>query len=146
MRLPLLTAFGGAALLLLLVTLSCRTMPMPSYPPLVAAYDLTATRAAILQGMQRYGWQVSREGPGQIDAALHVRTHFLLIRISYDEEHIRTDYLDSRNLMCTQREDSCSRIHGAYDRWMRNLRRSITSAVSYSPPPADEPTGDPVPL
>jgi len=147
MRLLLLTVVATAVLLLLLATVSCRTMPMPSYPPLSAAEDPLATRAAILKGMARYRWQVHREEAGQIDAALQARRHFLVVRISYDEDEIRTDYVESRNLKCRPGGEACSRIHKAYDRWLRNLRRSIARAVAYAPSsPPDADRGDPIPL
>jgi hypothetical protein len=140
-------AIAATALLLLLATAACRTMPMPSYPPLMAAEDPSATRAAIFESMERYRWHIHREEPGQIDAGLNLRRHFLVVRISYDEDEIRTDYLESRNLECKPSGASCSRIHKAYDRWLRNLRRSIARAVSYSRSrPPEEERGSPVPL
>ena len=120
---------------------------MPSYPPLPAAEDTSATRAAILGGMEQYRWRVHREEPGQIDAAVQPRRHFLVVRISYDEDEIRTDYLESRNLECQPRGDSCSRIHKAYDKWLRNLRRSIETRVFHPPAPSpDAARGSPIPL
>jgi len=141
------TPFATAALLLLLAMLSCRTMPMLTYPAFAAADDPAVTRAAILDGMRKYNWQVREEKPGQIDAALHLREHFLLVRISYDDEQIRTDYLDSRNLLCERRGDTCFRIHKSYNTWMTNLRRAIASGVSVSrsSPTAARP-GGPEPL
>jgi hypothetical protein len=113
-----------------LVLMSCNTVPLIEPQPLAGNGSVDANRVAIFRGMARHGWEKVSEEAGVVVARLVSRGHMASVRISYDADSITIRYQDSEGLSCTKSGTSCSQIHRAYNRWVVQLRKDISSELS----------------
>lgn len=132
----------GAFLVFAVSVVACKTVPMPTFEPLPVASDSGSTRAAILAGIKdaRYGkyrWKVEDEIEGQVDAAFDTRKHLAAVRITYDDQLVKLQYLRSANLSCEPQGATCTRIHSAYGKWVGSLWSMVASRLAN--PPRDIP-------
>ncbi|MDQ7987747.1 hypothetical protein QYS36_22630 [Pseudomonas sp. G34] len=122
--------FALLAVLLLGIT-ACTSKPVlnisSSVPP-TAAKSQDDMRRAILTALQRRQWTVERADQGQILASITRRSHEAQITIPYTASSYSIRYRDSHNLGYRD-----GKIHRNYNKWVRNLDRSIQQELR-SPP------------
>lgn len=87
--------------------------------------------AMIRAGMER-DWRITRNADGTLNAHLSVRTHTLDVTIRIHEDQYDFIYRDSTNLDYKRDEQdrSQSRIHPAYNRWLKNLQLDFRKEFS----------------
>ncbi|OLU33175.1 hypothetical protein BVH03_05145 [Pseudomonas sp. PA15(2017)] len=121
----MMSRFNRFALLaaLLLGITACTSKPVlnitSSAPPAVVK-DEDDMRRAILTALQRRQWTVERADRGQIMALITRRSHQAEITIPYSASGYSIRYRDSHNLDYRK-----GKIHRNYNKWVRNLDRSI---------------------
>lgn len=77
-------------------------------------------RSAIMNAGVERRWMMKEEGKGVIVARQQVRNHNAEVRINYNESTYSITYSNSTNL-----EAANGQIHRNYNRWVRNLDKSI---------------------
>jgi hypothetical protein len=106
---------------LLLAVASCRT-PVPienpeaALPAMPRGATLDDVSEAIWRAGRKLGWNIEREGPGELVGTLRVRSHVAVVSITHDRQHFAIRYRDSDNLDV---EDG--RIHPNYNVWVSRL-------------------------
>ncbi len=120
-----MTAWAASAVLLA----ACSTVPLLEPQPLTGVGSAEGNRTAILRGMAIHHWERVSEEPGQIVARLVVRRHMAEVAIRYDANEIAIRYRSSEELGCEPVGDTCSEIHRAYNRWVVQLRKDISSEL-----------------
>ena len=71
------------------------------------------------------GWRTEIINQGEIRATLNVRTHKLVVTISYDNTSYSIKYVSSEDLLYDG-----EKIHKKYDMWVRNLIKAIDNYTS----------------
>lgn len=122
-----LTAFTA---LFLLVACAGRLAQLDEPAPIIVPSGLSEEQVndAIIKGLYRRGWMVSREEPGRIIADLHLRDHFARINIDYDTSEVVIRYADSRNLDYSV-EGGQKMIHTNFNSWLFNLSGDIRNEL-----------------
>ena len=113
-----------------LLHVACATVPLmgptttllPEDPKRTDVTVANAIKAAALQT----GWELEKDGPGQMQATLRRRSHVAIVTIIYDASGYRIEYKDSTNL---DREGD--QIHRSYNKWVRNLDARIRKQLGY---------------
>lgn len=107
---------------------------------------LSRIASAIKSAGDVLGWKVVGAEPGVIRLRLDVRRHMALVSVGYDAERYWIDYQDSHNLdyhaddlvrrtsKHHKRTIKGPRIHGNYNKWIRNLSRQIQERVRRAQP------------
>jgi hypothetical protein len=118
------------ALLVLLASAACRTMPMITPNPIPAPLGKEGNRLAILRGMTIHRWTLQEELPGAIVLRQSkADRHVAVVSVAYDEDSIDITYLGSEGLQCEPQGESCSEIHRAYNRWVVQLAEDIEYGI-----------------
>lgn len=94
-----------------------------------AAASTDATEQAILDALPRHGWSVEEVTPGRIVAFLSIRSHLLRCEITYDEQKVRVEYLDSDRLDAQRTKSGNFYAHRNVNTWMKRLAADIEAAV-----------------
>ena len=92
--------------------------------PIPAGVPTEKIRAAIVTGGAQRGWVMQDEGPGHLLATLNVRSHTVRADIRFDGQTYSITYRDSENMKFKK-----GKIHGAYNKWVRNLDADIQRAL-----------------
>ncbi len=77
-------------------------------------------RAGILSACSRRGWYPKEIKPGHIEASINVRSHTVLVDITYTAKEFQIKYKNSVNLIT-----SSGKIHRNYNKWVATLRKDI---------------------
>jgi len=114
---------------ILLALLFCSTIladspyslsPVKSTVPVRASVSEVET--AIKQATIRIGWIPKVESDNLIEAKLIVRTHELVVDISFTETEYTIEYKSSKNLKYNEKRQT---IHRKYRQWVRTLDLNI---------------------
>ena len=89
-----------------------------------AGIALPDVAKAIKVGIVRRGWVVTKDGNGQIEAVLNVRSHMAKVNIPYSTKEVAIHYAGSDNLDY-QEKDGVKYIHGNYVKWAKNMQSDI---------------------
>jgi hypothetical protein len=119
----------GLLLVLSLVTVGCSTSrPVLDVPKTVvpANKTLADVEQAIEISARSLGWKITDKKPGAMEAILDKRTHKATITITYDKSSYSIAYKDSVNL---DYNPSKGTIHRNYNRWIKNLEKTIQSRI-----------------
>ena len=123
-RLLLVLAFCG----FLLAVCACRTAPLVNPDPIVIrSQSAEVTRERIWNALQRRRWYVAADEPGEIVAKLSRPGYSATVRIEYDAESIRIDYVDSEGLDYRRTKKGKEFIHQNYMKWVQYLLRDINA-------------------
>jgi hypothetical protein len=76
--------------------------------------------------LARFGWVVSSDKPGDMEATYAPRDFTVRIGITYDRSQVQIRYINSTNLKYEVKKDGITYIHKNYTAWMRNLVNGIT--------------------
>ena len=123
------TSSGAVWLLVLLVAahsahaayeeiLNIQAAPIPS------GLTPQQVEVAITNGGAQRGWVVERVAPGHVLATLNIRRHTVWADIRYGPSSYSITYKDSANIKFRK-----GKIHGAYNKWIRNLNADIQQAL-----------------
>ncbi len=82
--------------------------------------DLTARGRAVIAAAIDNGWTPELIDANVVDATLRVRSHYVKVRIPFDEDRFSIRYVESEGLA-----ESRGKIHRKYNTWVRNLRIKI---------------------
>lgn len=117
----------GAALLALLLAGCGRVQPVMNVEDTPVAYNLQSkqVKSAILQAASNRGWVVEEVGANELNAKLHVRSHYAEVKIPYNDKFYSIIYLNSENLKADD-----GKIHRNYNRWVNNLNVDIKRQLS----------------
>tara|TARA_Y100001956_G_C4128762_1_gene192095 strand:+ start:4438 stop:4830 length:393 start_codon:yes stop_codon:yes gene_type:complete len=117
----------GATLLALLLVGCGRVQPVMNVEDTPVAYNLQSkqVKSAIMQAASNRGWVVEEVGPNELNAKIHVRSHYAEIKIPYNEKFYSIIYLNSENLKADD-----GKIHRNYNRWVNNLNVDIKRQLS----------------
>lgn len=118
-----LLMLAGAIVTLCISQIGCTSAPIqnanfPIAP--VTGTSLDAVERAIIEVGTDLGWVIEPTGPGEATGTLNLRTHKAVVRIRYDTQRVRIDYVDSKNL-----DHDGDMIHRNYNNWIRNLEVRI---------------------
>lgn len=120
-------------LLALLVLAGCASHrePIRELPPFPINYELSSLQVerAIMDGCQRRNWIPSKKPDGSIEAALFIRNHVAVVRITHARDSYTIRYARSENLNYVHREGGADEIHSKYNEWVMNLVRYINSSL-----------------
>lgn len=112
---------------LLLAITACTSKPLlnvENRTPAVAVKGEDEMRRAILTALQQRRWTVERAERGTVLARILLRSHEAEISIPYSASSYSIHYRDSHNLGYRN-----GKIHRNYNKWIRNLDRSIQQAL-----------------
>lgn len=117
----------GAALLALLLAGCGRVQPVMNVEDTPVAYNLQSkqVKLAIMQAASNRGWVVEEVSANELNAKLHVRSHYAEVKIPYNEKFYSIIYLNSENLKADD-----GKIHRNYNRWVNNLNVDIKRQLS----------------
>lgn len=82
--------------------------------------SLEQVQAGIMKGAIQKGWTPTVVEKGVVEASIQVRTHQAVVTIPFTQDEYDIVYKSSKNL-----DQSGSRIHRNYNRWVANLSASI---------------------
>jgi hypothetical protein len=120
----------AGVLLLGLVDAACTTVPILDPPranlPANPGRTETDVANAIKQAALQLRWEVREDGPGQMTATLHLRSHVAVVSIHYDANSYEIRYADSTNL-----DHQGNQIHRNYNKWVKNLDARIRKQLGY---------------
>lgn len=143
----LLLAFSAIVPRSIAASVTIRNVP-PTPHAAPAGTPLADLAAAIRLAADELGWRITQERPGEMQAALHVRTHDAFVSIGFDENNFWIDYRDSYNLdyspdrsrgTKTRKAIEGPRIHRNYNKWVEQLATRI-SMHAKAPPKAEPPS------
>ncbi len=77
-------------------------------------------KQGILLACSKRGWYPKEIKPGQIEASIVVRSHTVVVDITYTEKEFQIKYKNSVNLIT-----SSGKIHRNYNKWVATLRKDI---------------------
>ena len=112
-----------SSLLLALLLVGCgRVQPVMNVEDTPVGYNLQSkqVKMAIMQAATNRGWIVEEVASGELNAKLHVRSHYAEVQIPFNSKFYSILYLNSDNLKA---EDG--KIHRNYNRWVNNLNVDI---------------------
>lgn len=103
---------------------------------LPAGATIEQVETAVLSALTGRGWTLSARAPGSVDAQYARRGFTVTIRVTYTAQTYSIAYVESSGL---NYDPETQRIHGNYNRWVRNLQvdipRLVQNAVLGAPPP-----------
>ncbi len=82
-----------------------------------------------MDGCKRRNWIPSKKQDGSIEAALFIRNHVAVVRITYARDSYTIRYARSENLDYVHRANGSDEIHSKYNEWVRNLVRYIDRSL-----------------
>ena len=99
-----------------------RQAPIQTLENIPVSYNvpILAVENAILDAGHDRGWLMTLSRSGVIEGLLLVRSHEVLIEITYDAKEYSIKYLNSKNL-----NDKNGLIHPKYNSWTQDLRMDI---------------------
>ena len=123
-------------------------VPLVNHPDLPVATSsgkalpAERVRQAIQDAAKTRGWTLATNPSGKIIATLNVRTHMIMVEISYSPEKYSMTYKDSSNMKYAPNAQTDSRINSAntgyvrdgyngpvihpnYNRWVQELKDAI---------------------
>ena len=113
--------------LLLVLVAGCRTAKLNNPEPVPAADSLSATRAAILAGMDNQSWAVADDEPGKIEAVKVMKgRHEMHVAFLYDDKQVSMKYVDSKKLSYSKDLFGTEHIHNNYNVWTADLWWDVT--------------------
>ncbi|EGA71656.1 hypothetical protein VISI1226_12756 [Vibrio sinaloensis DSM 21326] len=117
----------SSALLALLLVGCGRVQPVMNVEDTPVAYNLQSkqVKSAIMQAASNRGWVIEEISPNELNAKIHVRSHFAEVKIPYNEKFYSIIYLNSENLKASD-----GKIHRNYNRWINNLNVDIKRQLS----------------
>ena len=92
--------------------------------PIPSGLTPQQVEVAITNGGAQRGWVVERVAPGHLLATLNIRRHTVWADIRYGATSYSITYKDSANIKFRK-----GKIHGAYNKWIRNLNGDIQQAL-----------------
>lgn len=117
-----------SAVFLALLLAGCgRVQPVMNVEDTPVAYNLQSkqVKSAIMSAATNRGWVVEEVSPGELNAKLHVRSHYAEVKIPYNDKFYSILYLNSVNLKASD-----GKIHRNYNRWINNLNVDIKRQLS----------------
>lgn len=121
-----------SSLLLTLLLVGCgRVQPVMNVEDTPVGYNLQSkeVKMAIMQAATNRGWTVEEVGPNELNAKIHVRSHYAEVKIPFNDKFYSIIYLNSENLKANG-----GKIHRNYNRWINNLnvdiKRQLTLTAS----------------
>ena len=117
----------SSALLALLLVGCGRVQPVMNVEDTPVAYNLQSkqVKSAIMQAASNRGRVIEEISPNELNAKIHVRSHFAEVKIPYNEKFYSIIYLNSENLKASD-----GKIHRNYNRWINNLNVDIKRQLS----------------
>ncbi len=83
---------------------------------------------AITIGATKRGWQITKQNQGLLTASITMKRKFLVVaNISYNNTGYKISYNNSENLNYNSEKNT---IHKSYNKWIKNLERSINKQLS----------------
>lgn len=79
---------------------------------------------SIIKAAASLGWKTKQIEKNKMLATLDIRTHQLVVLITYDDEKYSIEYKDSINMKYNAKKN---KIHRQYVNWVTNLIRTINS-------------------
>ena len=130
-RISVKRALAGLLALLALAGCASHRETIRELPSIPINYELSSRQIekAIMDGCQRRNWIPSKKPDGSIEAALFIRNHVAVVRITYTRESYTIRYARSENLDYVHRENASDEIHSKYNEWVMNLVRYINSSL-----------------
>ncbi|KJY81976.1 hypothetical protein TW81_16645 [Vibrio galatheae] len=112
----------GAIVLAFLLVGCGRVQPVMNVEDTPVTYNLQSkqVKMAIMQAASNRGWIVEEVSPNELNAKLHVRSHYAEIKIPFNDKFYSILYLNSENLRASD-----GTIHRNYNRWINNLNVDI---------------------
>ncbi|MFM2587773.1 hypothetical protein [Vibrio sp. TBV020] len=117
-----------SSLLLALLLVGCgRVQPVMNVEDTPVGYNLQSkqVKMAIMQAATNRGWVVEEVNSGELNAKIHVRSHYAEVKIPYNAKFYSILYLNSDNLKAEG-----GKIHRNYNRWVNNLNVDIKRQLS----------------
>jgi len=121
-----------SSLLLALLLVGCgRVQPVMNVEDTPVGYNLQSkeVKMAIMRAATDRGWTVEEVGPNELNAKIHVRSHYAEVKIPFSDKFYSIIYLNSENLKANG-----GKIHRNYNRWINNLnvdiKRQLTLTAS----------------
>lgn len=93
--------------------------------PIPNGLSMQKIKEAMVKAGAIRNWVVTEEGPGELLATLHLRSHVAKVAITYDTEGYSITYRDSTNL-----KYKAGKIHRNYNSWVQNLNGDIQLTLS----------------
>jgi len=121
----------GLIALLALAGCASHREPIRELPPIPITYELSSFQVekAIMDGCKRRNWIPSKKPDGSIEAALFLRNHVAVVKITYARDSYTIRYARSENLDYVHRASGSDEIHSKYNEWVMNLVRYIDSSL-----------------
>jgi hypothetical protein len=88
--------------------------------PITSEHTTDQVRDAIIAAGATRGWVIKDAGPGQLRAAIDLRTHRAEADIAYSKTSYSITYASSTNL-----DYKAGNIHRNYNKWVENLSQAI---------------------
>lgn len=116
---------------LLLLLMGTRLAPLTDPEPIAVpqGMPLDTVEHAIAIALEGWGWVITGQAEGRVDARLHVRAHLAEIRIEYDARQVALSYVSSENLDYEE-QDGQRFILRNYTRWIDNLLAGLSSELA----------------
>ena len=117
-----------SSFLLALLLVGCgRVQPIMEVEDTPVGYNLQSkqVKMAIMQAATNRGWVVEEVNDSELNAKIHVRSHYAEVKIPYNEKFYSIYYLNSDNLKAEG-----GKIHRNYNRWVNNLNVDIKRQLS----------------
>jgi len=121
----------GLIALLALAGCASHREPIRELPPIPITYELSSFQVekAIMDGCKRRNWIPDKKQDGSIEAALFLRNHVAVVKITYTRNSYTIRYARSENLDYVHRANGSDEIHFRYNEWVMNLVRYINSSL-----------------
>ena len=127
------TIFAVSALLLLSLA-ACNQREQPIYtasarpvPQASQSLPPDQLRLKFVTAIERAGWVVHDEAPGQLTAEMRWRTHAAMVTVAYNATTYSISYKNSENLLVGRVPEGM--IHRQYNNRVRRLEDAITSGL-----------------
>ena len=92
--------------------------------PVPAGLGLAQVQQSIAVGALDRGWTPRVIEPGHIEATIKVRSHTVVVDITFDESAYSIQYKDSDKM-----DYKDGQIHRNYNRWVANLNKSLLQSL-----------------
>ena len=122
----------------LLVTVGAKP-PKPMYEPrpipIPEDASVEQVAGAIEAALGTSGWTVdettlAEDGTNEILSTLHIRVHTLTMKLRFDNEKIRIEYVDSTNLGYEVHKEKGKLIHRNCTRWLKSLEAQLKTSLA----------------
>lgn len=95
--------------------------------PLTNSKELSLIKDGILRAGNSLGWNMKAHPDGYIIGIIVLRSHSATVKITYNENSYKIDYLSSVNLNYNEKDDT---VQTNYNGWISNLRNTINNYLS----------------